>query len=562
LPTAKLVTGFNPDIKMDKLFVIAIGGTGMRCLESFTHLCGTGMFDNQEIEVLTLDTDQNNGNKGRVEELINLYNRIKTSGTAAGGTANANTFFSAKLNLYRFWTNYSSPGRENYKNISKISTGTPEQQHANQLISDLFLDTKSVQEFALDHGYRAQTHLGSMLMYHGIVEAARNILKGSAVESQERELDAFMTKLQNAGASARVFIFGSVFGGTGASSIPVIPQALQDFTKIRSNGNASIDFSKAKFGSTLLTEYFTFNKPDTQQKSSKANSVIADSSFFPLNSQAALQFYQSDPTVQKCYKLLYHIGWPVESKKIDSHNTSSQTITGGSAQKNPCHITELLCACAAYDFFTRKTGFESAKADYLYKAVEFKDNSFNFSFDDFVGNENKAGEIFVNKLGAFFSLAHISLTRNGAAFDDAGIKGFIKQFENQKLYQYSTITDAECKDINEYFKLFAYTFKDAKFIPGWLYQVRNSVAPGRFLFDSKAFADNPAELRRLDVGTIFTDEKHHWPKGGILSNRYGTFVEKLINTGPKNEQKVNTTKEKFLAHIFNALTISQNFDIN
>lgn len=547
---------------MDKLFVIAIGGTGMRCLESFTHLCGTGMFDNQEIEILTLDTDQNNGNKGRVEELINLYNRIKTSGTTMGGMANANTFFSAKLNLHRFWTNYSSPGRENYKNISKISTGTPEQQHANQLISDLFLDTKSVQEFALDHGYRAQTHLGSMLMYHGIVEAARNILKGSAVESQERELDAFMAKLQNAGASARVFIFGSVFGGTGASSIPVIPQALQDFTKIRSNGNASIDFSKAKFGSTLLTEYFTFNKPDTQQKSSKANSVIADSSFFPLNSQAALQFYQSDPTVQKCYKLLYHIGWPVESKKIDGHNTSNQTITGGSAQKNPCHITELLCACAAYDFFTRKTGFESAKADYLYKAVEFKDNSFNFSFDDFVGNENKAGEIFVNKLGAFFSLAHISLTRNGAAFDDAGIKGFIKQFENQKLHQYSTITDAECKDINEYFKLFAYTFKDAKFIPGWLYQVRNSVAPGRFLFDSKAFPDNPAELRRLDVGTIFTDEKHHWPKGGILSNRYGTFVEKLINTGPKDEQKVNTTKEKFLAHIFNALTISQNFDIN
>ncbi|MGY0035753.1 hypothetical protein [Pedobacter sp. NJ-S-72] len=84
---------------MDKLFVIAIGGTGMRCLESFTHLCGIGMFDNQEIEVLTLDTDQNNGNKGRVEELINLYNRVKTSGTTLGGTANANTFFSAKLNL-------------------------------------------------------------------------------------------------------------------------------------------------------------------------------------------------------------------------------------------------------------------------------------------------------------------------------------------------------------------------------------------------------------------------------------------------------------------------------
>jgi len=548
---------------MDKLFVIAIGGTGMRCLESFTHLCGIGMFDSKEIEVLTLDTDQNNGNKGRVEDLIALYNRIKTSGTNLGGTPNANTFFSAKLNLHRFWTNYAAPGRETYKNITKISTGTQEQQKANKLISDLFLDTGSVQEFALEHGYRAQTHLGSMLMYHGIIEAARNITKGSAVQSQERELDAFMTKLAEAGANARVFIFGSIFGGTGASSIPVMPKALQDFVKIRSNGNTSIDFSRAKFGSTLLTEYFTFNKPDDKQKSSKANSVIADSSFFPLNSQAALQFYQSDPTVQKCYKLLYHIGWPIESKKIDGSNVSGKTVTGGSEQKNQCHITELLCACAAYDFFTRSDGFNSSKAEYLYKAVEFKDNAFNFSFDDFVGKENKIGEIFVNKLGAFFSLAHISLTKNRGAFDDSGIKGFIKQCENQKLLQYSTITDTECKDINEYLKLFAYTFKDANFIPGWLYQIRNSVAPGKFLFNSKAFLDKKPELEKLDVGTIFLDEKHHWPKGKLIGgDRYDTFVSKLINTNPKDEQRVNTTKEKFLAHIFNALTISQNFDIN
>ena len=33
---------------MAKLFVIAIGGTGMRCLESFVHLCAIGMFDNHD----------------------------------------------------------------------------------------------------------------------------------------------------------------------------------------------------------------------------------------------------------------------------------------------------------------------------------------------------------------------------------------------------------------------------------------------------------------------------------------------------------------------------------
>lgn len=547
---------------MDKLFVIAIGGTGMRCLESFTHLCSIGMFDNQEIELLTLDTDQTNGNKGRVEELIRLYNRIKTSGSSEGGTPNANTFFSAKLNLHRYYTNYSSLGRENYKNITKISTGSTEEQKANKLISDLFLDNSSVQEFNLAHGYRAQTHLGSMLMYHGIIEAARNILSGVNVQPQERELESFISKLEKAGADARVFIFGSIFGGTGASSIPVIPKALQDFVKIRSSGTSSIDFTRAKFGSTLLTEYFTFKKPDDQQKSTKSDSVIADSSFFPLNSQAALQFYQSDPTVQKCYKILYHIGWPIESKKVDEDNSGHKTITGGAEQKNPCHITELLCACAAYDFFTRRDGFDGVKAEYLYKAVEFKNNSFNFSFNDFVGNINKSGESFANRLGAFFSLAHISLTVNGGANGDSGIKGFITRCEKQKLPQYSTIVDDECTDINDYFKLFAYTFDKDMFVPGWLYQIRSTVAPGTFMFDSKAFPDTSSELKKLDVGTLFLDAKHHWSKGGILSNRYDNFIDKLIETTPKEEQKVNTTKEKFLAHIYNAITISQNFNLN
>ena len=543
---------------MDKLFVIAIGGTGMRCLESFTHLCAIGMFDNQEIEILTLDTDQTNGNKAKAEDLVRLYNRVKTYGESEGGTPNANTFFSAKLNLHRYWTNYSGVGRDNYKNLSKITTGTIESQKQNKLISDLFLAEDSVQEFNLAHGYRAQTHLGSMLMYHGIVEAAKNVVKGSNVQVEEKDLEKFISKLEIAGANARVFIFGSVFGGTGASSIPVIPQALQEFAKIRSGGKSEIDFTKAKFGATLLTEYFTFKKPDNNQTSTKNDSVIADSSFFPLNSQAALQFYQSDPTVKKSYKKLYHIGWPIASKKMDEDG-KDKTETGGANQKNPCHITELLCACAAYNFFTTNKGMEgdTSDAEYLYKAVEFKDNSFNFSFNDFVGIENKAGVVFANRLGAFFSLAHICLTKNGAAWGDSGIKGFIKRCEEQKLLQYSLITDEDCADLNDYFKLFAYTFNKERFIPGWLYQIRSTIAPGTFMFDSKAFADTSSELKKLYVGELFMDKKYHWAGGGIFGDTYDTFVKQLIKTDFKPEQKVNNTKEKFLAHIYNSITESQ-----
>ena len=121
----------------DKLFVIAIGGTGMRCLESFVHLCAIGMFDNEEIEVLTLDTDQANGNKGRVEQLIELYNRIKSNETnnINGGEPNVDTFFSAKINLHRFFTNYTDQSRKTYRLLSSMQNATAEQRGFGKPVS-------------------------------------------------------------------------------------------------------------------------------------------------------------------------------------------------------------------------------------------------------------------------------------------------------------------------------------------------------------------------------------------------------------------------------------------
>jgi hypothetical protein len=80
--------------------------------------------------------------------------------------------------------------------------------------------TDDVENFNLQHGYRAQTHLGSMMMYQSIIEEAK--------KNTNNDLKSFLTELTNAAqqANPHVFILGSVFGGTGASSIPIIPQAI------------------------------------------------------------------------------------------------------------------------------------------------------------------------------------------------------------------------------------------------------------------------------------------------------------------------------------------------
>jgi len=549
----------------DKLFVIAIGGTGMRCLESFVHLCAIGMFDNREIEVLMLDTDRSNGNLGRTENLIDKYRRIKSkTGTKEekdAGMPNTDTFFSAKLNFHKFCTDYNDLSRRTYKNISQLLSNNNEESHRhNQLLSDLFLDKETVQEFHLDHGYRAQTHLGSHLMYHGIVEAAINMAKGIASD-EEKPLEDFLDKLNKAGENARVFVFGSVFGGTGASSIPIIPVAFRDAISVRSQEQSTLDLSKTKFGSTLLTEYFSFKKPDLKQMGEKKDSVIADSSFFPLNSQAALQFYQQDPTVQSVYKRMYHIGWPLESKPLSDKGTNV-TITGGQEQKNNCHIVEFLCACAAYDFFTLDDSLlKNEKAQYLFRSIPFEDGVFNFAAKDFVGEK---GDTLENKLGAFFSFAHIVLAKNEAAYGNKGTRCFLRDLKGSNIENYDTIPEEATDLLDEYLRMFAYYFsKEGEFVPGWIYQIRQSIEPGAFIFAPGAFPAVDKDLKKVDFGALFIDKKHHWDHSGMfetVDNRYDKFVKTLINQSqPREDQHVNTVKEQFLARMYNAITISQKF---
>lgn len=520
----------------------------MRCIEAFTHLCAIGMFDKKEIDILSIDTDTNNGNKGRSEQLVDRYIRIKGG---AEGKPTANTFFSAKLNLYKFAPEYSG-SRLTYELISGLNIGSDDKKKDNKALSDLFFN-KDVQSFRLDHGYRAQTHLGSHLMYHCIVEAARNVRDGRG-RKEDRELAEFLDKIYQAGATAKVFILGSIFGGTGASAIPIIPKALRDAVKVRDR-SAEIH-ADAKFGCSLLTEYFGFNVPDENQK--KEQKIIADSNNFSRNSQAALMFYQDDATVKSLYKVMYHIGWP---KRINfsQGNAGNETITGGGEQKNPCHVTELLCACAAHDFFNKKELLE--QHDIVYKSANFRHESFEFEFQDFLGADN--AKEFMNKLGSFFALSHILINAEKGGYGQNGTENLIKKFKEFNIPDYVNLPADDAKDIDEYIKSFAFNYDGAgQVIPGWLFQVRQSVDTP-FLFNIDAFTLNQKQLAKFNFGKLFTDDSFQFSKKKFIgtpdiNDAYQAFrdvIQKDTSVKPSPaKQHVDRLNERFLAHTYNTLT--------
>ena len=134
-------------------FVLGIGGTGMRCIESLIHLCAMGMFDDTEIHLLALDTDKNNGNFSRLKEVKEAYVNSKNL-DKANRTALTNTFFSADIKYYEFSPNYEKKSTFNdVFNYGNTKYNSPEEAD----LADLVL-TENVENFNLRHGYRAQTH--------------------------------------------------------------------------------------------------------------------------------------------------------------------------------------------------------------------------------------------------------------------------------------------------------------------------------------------------------------------------------------------------------------------
>lgn len=526
-----------------QFFVLGIGGTGMRCIESLIHLCAMGMFDDTDIHLLALDTDKNNGNFGRLKELKEAY--VNAKGLQAGNrVAHKDTFFSANIKYYEFSPNYET--NSTFKKV--FNYGDTQYSHREETdLADLVLDRK-VEEFNLQHGYRAQTHLGSMMMYQSIIEAAKSDLSNGVKE--------FVSALiaETTVGKAKVFIMGSVFGGTGASSIPIMPQALSRAAQIISNDSAGI-LNNTYFGSTLLTAYFQFNMPNAGQLNQQL--VIATSDKFALNSKVAMMFYDDDVTVRSTYQRFYMMGtdnlnW--QPMRADD-NVVNNTLTGGELQKNDSHYIELMAACAALDFFncsdaTLQQDKQNLTTEYLYRAI---DNNYKFDFQDFVGRDRQ--EEFAKKLGCLVAFA---LFNNGK--DDFVEKA--RSGEDKEVGGFKDIDPSQVEYLKKYFRLFFARMTEGGHLEeGWLRQLHRSAGgDDKFLLNPKLFSPQTMkELMSLEWNQrIYRKEgigKDHRYKTSILNSRFNAFKTLfLTELHGEGNNGITNRGEQMYKLIYNTLT--------
>ncbi len=522
----------------DKLFLIGIGGTGMRCLEAFVHTCAMGMYDNTEINILALDTDLENGNYNRLQELIE-DSYLKVKGYNKSLYSNQKTLFSAKINFFKFCPDYSDTVKNGkFTSLSKYAYSTKEEKD----LANLLL-TQEVQEFDLKHGYRAQTHLGSILMYHSIIEEVKNNHLGSLSKFIQNIFDA------SESGTAKVFVLGSVFGGTGASSIPVIPKA---FNAAINELNPGKSLSKAYFGATLLSAYFKFPAPNDKQRN--AQKVVASSKNFALNSQVAMMFYNEDKTVKTTYQKFYMLG--TSKNEFETKQSTNNTITGGARQKNDSHYIELLTAFAAYDFFNTDTKkLEEIKVDkkevqYFYRTVSENGKIY---FRDFV-NTDKVYE-FAKKFAILTAMSFVVYPEYNDFFAAAQAGTLAKN----DITGYEDIDPAEVAALKKYFEFYHFGLtNEGKIKDGWLRQLHRSAdGQDKFLFHADLFSFYDSKrLKKFDFNEkLFRDneddiDKHKFSVG-LFGSPFNSFKSEFVKQ--EDDSTITNKSEKLIKRMYDTL---------
>ena len=303
------------------LYGIAIGGTGAKCAESAVHLTAAGLLDGEPLEILFVDQDAANGNVARAKKTATFYSRcyqlFKPHRPPQDWTW---TWMRSEITV---GDNVWSPMSGENQNLGKFFGYDTYPQ--NSKVKHLFdvLYSPEERKIPLIDGFRGRPAIGSAVM-----------------SNLERDpLWQTLTAKINADPRAKVFLFGSVFGGMGASGLPTISRFLRDKLK-----------QDIPIGGLLVLPYFTFPPKGTTKVEQE---IYADSGKFWLNAEVALRYYRVQAKSQEAqqseknhlgFDSIYLLGTPGLSK------VSENFSLGRADQINRQHFIELYGGLAARDF--------------------------------------------------------------------------------------------------------------------------------------------------------------------------------------------------------------------
>jgi Tubulin like len=333
--------------------LICAGGSGARVLEALLHLCAAGLGP-ASLRLLWVDPDGANGNGDRVSTLVARYTDLHERFASQIGEGLG--LFRTKLDLLEV-----GGQTEGLKPWSPIQKGERLREMLNvdllgstQTPADLvkLFFTPEELDMDLSQGFRGHPSLGSAAMSR------------VAFQKEAQPWRQLIEKLRNDLAQddgARVFLAGSVFGGTGAAAFYPLARFLREEATVNSN--------RLKIGVSALAPYFRF-AASTLRSPSPASRQAARAENFPLATHGAVDFYRHLQTHQRLpFDVVHWVGTDAPS--------DVNYAAGGPEQRNPSHFVELIAATAAIEFFHDPSAllgsYYSASGDGDQAVLEWRD---------------------------------------------------------------------------------------------------------------------------------------------------------------------------------------------
>ena len=307
-----------------KNLILGLGGTGAKIVESFVHLCAAGLGP-AEAGVAFIDQDKSNGNTHRARTALAAFAAAQRALRGPGGRHSGPPcdLFRTRLDPYPDETRVESchwvPQRERDVELAKLIDYNLQPDRVQGLARAFFHEREELR-MPLNEGYRGRPHVGSAAF---LTHTAADGFRGSLEDV-----------VRHASEEVRVFLCGSVFGGTGAAILPTLARQLRHV--------AGETGRPLRTAGALMLPYFTFGPGEDRN----ANTAIGHELL--LQSQSALSFYRHEMERDdaRSFDELYLVGWspPIE---LNYHEA------GGGPQANPPLAPELFGALAAARFFRR-----------------------------------------------------------------------------------------------------------------------------------------------------------------------------------------------------------------
>jgi hypothetical protein len=291
-------------------YAIGIGGTGGKCLEALIHIAACGLLpDNEPLYLLFVDKDGSNGSVGRASKLLKVYNDACVNRIA--GTDFLKT--PLRTALSPVW----SPVPGGYNDLHGF-LGYDVLSEDHRILCDVLYSSEEIM-LPLEKGFRGHPSIGAAFMANTVdlenTEPWKTMQQQMIAQAQNKEV--------------KLMLFGSIFGGTGASGFPTISRLIENWKK---------GFSKKPLhvAGVLMLPYFSFDPVDNQ-------GLKVDSKDFSLSTQAALQYY-----CQKNELSGFDTTFVIGSDDVQQVRASA---LGGQEQENDPHWAELYAALATVEFF-------------------------------------------------------------------------------------------------------------------------------------------------------------------------------------------------------------------